>query len=46
MTTETKKKKSKGPIRLEVILPVGILCGLTYAYFTFYFDKHLKDGIE
>lgn len=47
MTTETnKKKKSKGPIRFEVILPVGILCGLTYAYFTFYFDKHLKDGIE
>ncbi len=47
MTTEnTKKKKAKGPIRLEVILPVTILCGLTYAYFTFYFDKHLKDGIE
>lgn len=46
MTTETKPKKAKGPIRVEVIFPVFILIGITYAYFTFYFDRHLKQGIE
>ncbi len=46
MTTEIKKKKSKGPIRFEIVLPVGILFAVTYGYFTYYFDKHLKDGIE
>ncbi|MFY7993396.1 MAG: TIGR03545 family protein [Bacteriovoracaceae bacterium] len=44
--TTNKAKKKKGPIRVEVILPVGILCAITYGYFTYYFDKHLKDGIE
>ena len=47
MTTETTpKKKSKGPIRFEVIIPVLLFWGLTYAYFAFYFDQHLKQGLE
>lgn len=43
--TKTKKKKG-GPIRYEAILPVFILCLLTFIYFSYYFDRHLKGLIE
>lgn len=41
-----KKNKKKGPIRFEAIIPVVILCGLTFAYFSYYFDRHLKNLFE
>jgi uncharacterized protein (TIGR03545 family) len=45
-TKETKTPKKKGPIRFEAILPVLILSGLTFGYFSYYFDKHLKSAFE
>lgn len=48
-TTETKPKKvpkKKGPIRWEALIPVTIIGVLGYAYFTWYFDHHLKKLIE
>lgn len=41
-----KKNKKKGPIRYEAIVPVLVLSLLTYLYFTFYFDHHMKKVIE
>lgn len=47
MTTETlKKKKNKGPIRFEAIVPFVIVCVLAGAYFKLFFDSHLKSAIE
>lgn len=46
MTTEQKKKKKKGPIRFEAILPVLIISLITFGYFSFYFDLHMKKLIE
>lgn len=43
---ETKPKKKKGPVRFEAIVPVLVLSVLTYAYFSFYFDRHLKSLVE
>ena len=48
-TPETKDKKApkkKGPIRFEAIIPVLILSIITFAYFSYYFDRHLKKLIE
>lgn len=42
----TKKKKPKGPIRFEAILPVVIIAGLLVAYFTLLFDSNLRMGLE
>lgn len=42
----TKTPKKKGPIRFEAIIPVLILSLITFAYFTFYFDNHLKKLFE
>lgn len=47
MTNSTvKKNKRKGPIRFELIIPVFIVTALLYAYFHFFFDRHLKSAIE
>jgi uncharacterized protein (TIGR03545 family) len=47
MTEETKKKnKKKGPIRYEAIIPVLVLSLITYVYFAYYFDHHMKKLIE
>ena len=46
MTADIKKKKQKGPIRFEAIIPVTILFSLIFAYFYFFFDSHLKWGLE
>lgn len=43
---DSKKNKKKGPIRFEAIVPVLILSILTYLYFSFYFDQHMKKLIE
>ncbi len=44
-TTE-KKNKKKGPIRFEAIIPVLILSTITFVYFSYYFDLHLKRLVE
>ncbi len=50
MTTSTeagkKPKKAKGPIRLEAVIPALILTALVGAYFTIFFDGHLRRGLE
>jgi uncharacterized protein (TIGR03545 family) len=45
-TAEPKKKKAKGPIRYEAIIPVVVISLLTFLYFSFYFDLHLKKLVE
>lgn len=41
-----KPKKAKGPIRFEAVIPVAVIVTLTGLYFKFYFDNHLRKGIE
>lgn len=41
-----KKPKPKGPIRTEAIVPFVIVTVLTYSYFHFFFDLHLKKAFE
>lgn len=41
-----KNNKKKGPIRFEAIIPVFVLWLITFLYFTYYFDRHLKSVIE
>jgi uncharacterized protein (TIGR03545 family) len=43
---DQKKVKAKGPIRFEAIVPVLVLSLLTYLYFSFYFDRHMKTLVE
>ncbi len=47
-TTNTVKTapKKKGPIRFEAIIPVLIISIITFAYFSYYFDRHLKSLFE
>jgi uncharacterized protein (TIGR03545 family) len=45
MTTSTAKKP-KGPLRTEALVPSLIIIGLTYGYFHFLFDGHLRRGME
>lgn len=47
-TTETnsQKIKVKGPIRWEAIIPFTIICILVGGYFHFFFDGHLRRGLE
>lgn len=50
MTTSTdkaaKKPKAKGPIRWEAVIPAAILTALVGAYFTLFFDGHVRRAIE
>lgn len=39
-------KKAKGPIRTGALVPSLILIFLVWAYFFFFFDHHLKAGME
>jgi uncharacterized protein (TIGR03545 family) len=41
-----KAPKKKGPIRFEAIIPVAVIYVAAYAYFAWFFDQHLKQGIE
>ncbi len=43
---EKKPKKKKGPIRFEAIIPVLVISAITFIYFSFYFDSHLKKLVE
>lgn len=43
---DVKAKKAKGPIRTGMLVPSLILIGLVWAYFFFFFDSHLRKGIE
>lgn len=43
---EPKKKKAKGPIRFEAIIPVVVISAITFVYFSYYFDHHVKKVIE
>jgi uncharacterized protein (TIGR03545 family) len=46
INTSAAPKKSKGPIRFEAIIPMLIVIGGSWAYFHFFFDSHLRRGIE
>ncbi|PIS10334.1 MAG: TIGR03545 family protein [Bdellovibrio sp. CG10_big_fil_rev_8_21_14_0_10_47_8] len=41
-----KKKKEKGPIRTEAVVPFLIVVLVTFLYFHFLFDTHLRKAIE
>ncbi len=41
-----KQPKKKGPIRLEAVIPVLVLSALTFVYFSYYFDLHMKRLVE
>jgi uncharacterized protein (TIGR03545 family) len=43
---ETLPNKKKGPIRFEAIIPVTALSLLTFFYFSYYFDFHMKRMFE
>lgn len=43
---EVKKPKAKGPLRLEAIIPVTIIVVLVVVYVSYFFDLHLRKGIE
>lgn len=45
-TPPTKPVKAKGPIRWEAIIPFSIFCLVTGLYFHFFFDLHLRKGLE
>lgn len=45
-TDGTAPKKAKGMIRYEAVVPVLIVFALFFAYFKFFFDMHLRMGIE
>ncbi|HXH29989.1 MAG TPA: TIGR03545 family protein [Bacteriovoracaceae bacterium] len=44
--TPVKKVKKKGPIRYEAIIPVLVISVITFVYFSYYFDRHLKSLVE
>ncbi len=41
-----KIKKKKGPIRTEALIPLVVVLALLTLYFKFFFDSHLRQGIE
>lgn len=45
---DKKKKapKKKGPIRWEAVIPFTIFVLIVWAYFFFFFDTHLRHGLE
>lgn len=43
---QIKSVKPKGPIRWEAIIPFTIVVALVWAYFHFFFDLHLRKGLE
>lgn len=45
-TNTPKVAKKKGPIRTEAVIPFLIVVVLTYVYFHFFFDFHLKKTFE
>jgi uncharacterized protein (TIGR03545 family) len=43
---EKKKNKKKGPLRLEAIIPILVILVLTFLYGRYFFDSHLRKGLE
>lgn len=41
-----KKRAAKGPIRTEAVVPISIIILVTFLYFYFAFDSHLRKAIE
>lgn len=41
-----KPVKKQGPIRLEAVVPMLIVVGVTVLYFSLFFDNHLRRGLE
>jgi len=41
-----RKKRAKGPLRLEAIVPFLIFVSLVYIYFALFFDNHLRRALE
>lgn len=41
-----KKAKAKGPLRIEAILPLTLVLVLLGAYLKYFFDSHLRQGLE
>jgi uncharacterized protein (TIGR03545 family) len=41
-----KGKKTKGPVRIEAVLPAVVLTALVAVYFSFFFDGHLRRALE
>lgn len=39
-------QKKQGPIRFEYIIPITVILALVYGYFHFFFDGHLRRGME
>lgn len=47
MTSSTVKPvKKQGAIRFEAVIPMTIVVGLIVAYFSLFFDSHLRRGLE
>lgn len=46
MSQSEKKVKAKGPIRWEAVVPVTVIFVVAWAYFHFFFDFHLRKGLE
>lgn len=46
LATKPKKIKKQGPIRFEAVIPALVIIGLIIAYFSIFFDSHLKSGLE
>lgn len=43
---KTERKRSKGPIRIEAIVPITILIGVIWAYATLFLDGHVRRAAE
>lgn len=43
---DTSPKKKKGIFRWEAILPAALILGLIYLYMIYFFDNHLRRGLE
>lgn len=41
-----KPVKKQGPIRIEAVVPMLIVVGVTVLYFSLFFDTHLRRGLE
>lgn len=46
MDKPVKKPKTQGPIRWGAIVPITAILGLIIAYFTFFFDGHMRRALE
>ncbi len=45
-TSTEKKPKAKGPLRIEALVPLTLVLVLLGAYFKYFFDSHLRQGLE